>query len=364
MSMTKPTDSEPGHEGLGFANALRDCLACGVIWFGPHQPHATLTREAAHILGLDPEGAPHTPLTALPEPLHAIARQVLVSACPVSEREFQWCPPVGAPLSLRVSAFLVPTTGKDSGVVLVLNNLAPARQLEPHLAQLDRLANAGVLAASMAHEIKNALVAGKTFIDLLLEKNQEAELVEIVRREMGRIDAIVTGMLNFAGPARPGFGRVSLHEVLEHSLRLVQHRVEGNYLTLTRSFQAAPDEVQGDDYELQQAFVNLFLNALDAMGPSGTLTVATESLSAESAAACEPKLPRKPYLRLTIQDTGTGIPAASLSRLFEPFFTTKASGTGLGLPITRRIIRDHHGAISVESQPGLGTTFRILLPAS
>jgi two-component system, NtrC family, sensor histidine kinase HydH len=361
--MSKATDGELGQEGLSFANALRDCLVCGAIWLSPDQRSATLTREAAHLLGLDPVQGLHTSLSSLPEPLQAIAREVFSSATPVTERELELRVPGRAPLLLRVSAFLVQTPAKDSGGALILNNLTPARQLEPHLAQLDRLAKAGVLAASMAHEIKNALVAGKTFIDLLLEKNQDGELVGIVRREMDRIDAIVTRMLRFSGSGRPVFGPVSLHEVLDHSLRLVEHRVASNYLTLNRAFQAAPDTVQGDDYELQQAFVNLFLNALDAMGPNGTLTVATETLSPEAVAAHVPKLAARPYLCLTIQDTGMGIPAESLGRLFEPFFTTKAAGTGLGLPITQRIIQGHHGAITVESQPGQGTTFRVVLPA-
>ena len=130
----------------------------------------------------------------------------------------------------------------------------------------------------MAHEIKNALVAGKTFVDLLLEKHQDAELVEVVRREMGRIDAIVSRMRRFAGPARPAFREVRLHEVLDHSLRLVQPQLEGKLVSVNRSFQASPDLLHGDDYQLQQAFVNLFLNALEAMGPNGTLSVATDIL--------------------------------------------------------------------------------------
>ena len=100
------------------------------------------------------------------------------------------------------------------------------------------------------------------------------------------------------------------------------------------------------------------------MGTNGTLTVMTETLSPEAAAASLPELARGTYLRLTIQDTGMGIPPETLTRLFEPFFTTKPSGTGLGLPITRRIIQEHHGAITVASQPGQGTTFHVWLPAS
>jgi signal transduction histidine kinase len=248
--------------------------------------------------------------------------------------------------------------------VVVLSDLTTAQQLEERLVQLDRLANMGILAATMAHEIKNALVAGKTFIDLLLEKHKDAELVDVVRRELSRIDAIVSRMLKFSGPARAAFTEVRLHEVLEHSLRLVQPQLEDQSVVVTRSFQAAPDLVQGDDYQLQQAFMNLFLNALEAMGPNGTLVVSTGVCSPQAKSARRGVSVDRPHLRVAIKDTGAGIPPENMARLFEPFFTTKPQGTGLGLAITRRIILEHRGDISVESRPGQGTTFQILLPAS
>jgi signal transduction histidine kinase len=107
--------------------------------------------------------------------------------------------------------------------------------------------------------------------------------------------------------------------------------------------------VEGDDYQLQQAFVNLFLNSLEAMPPHGTLTVGTGPSNGRN-------------LLVTVSDTGTGISPEIIDRLFEPFFTTKPNGTGLGLPITRRIIYEHGGSISVESQPNKGATFTIVLP--
>jgi len=230
----------------------------------------------------------------------------------------------------------------------------PPQRLDERLMQLDRLATLGTLAASMAHEIRNALVPGKTLVGLLLEKHPDAELAGMVRRELGRIDAIVTRMLKFSGSARLAFGEVHVHEVLEHSLRLVQPQLEGKYISLSRSFLAAPDLVRGDEYQLQQAFVNLFVNALEATGYKGTLSVTTETVSRGVGDPAQ--------LRVTIKDNGTGIPPEVMGRLFEPFFTAKPHGTGLGLPITRRIVLEHHGDISVESQPGQGATFYVFLP--
>jgi two-component system NtrC family sensor kinase len=235
--------------------------------------------------------------------------------------------------------------------------------LEKKLRQLERLANLGTLAATMAHEIKNALVAVKTFSDLLLEQNRDAELSNLVRREIGRIDAIVSRMLRFSGPARAAVSAISLHESLEHALRLVQPRLESKSIGLERSFAAAQDRIEGNDTQIQQAFINLFLNALEAMPAKGTLTVATQCVPADTLPAILQDSAQRPCICVTIQDTGTGIPPEDLPRLFEPFFTTKPNGTGLGLLITRRIVLEHQGDISVQSRPGWGTAFRIVLPA-
>jgi signal transduction histidine kinase len=222
------------------------------------------------------------------------------------------------------------------------------------MQRLDRLANLGMLSAGMAHEIKNGMVAIKTFVDLLLEKNQDAELGEVVRHELERINAIVTQMLRIAAPGHAAFKTVCVHEVLDHSLRLLQPQISGKLITLKKNYRAETDAVRGDDAQLQQVFMNLFLNALEAMGPNGTLTVSTEIAGGENGAR---------VLKIKIQDTGTGVAPENLTHLFEPFFTTKKNGTGLGLVISQRIIAEHHGAIVVESETGKGSTFGISLPA-
>ena len=354
---------ESDREGLSFLNVLSECLVCGSITVDAPKQIAQCSVEAARILGLPAGQTPAAAFAALPEPLQQIVREVMSSGQPAVAREVELTVGGRGLALLRVNALSLHPDEKHSAVLLVINDLTAARHLEHHIRKLDRLANIGTLSASMAHEIKNALVAGKTFVDLLLEKHQDSELVEVVRREMGRIDAIVSRMLKFAGPARPTFGEVGLHEVLERSLRLVHPQLEGKLITLSQSFQAAPDRVNGDECQLQQAFVNLLLNALEALGPSGTLTVVTEVISPEAA----PDRPRDAaapaQLRITIQDNGAGIAPENMGRLFEPFFTTKPHGTGLGLPITRRIIREHGGDLSVHSQPGKGATFLIVLPA-
>jgi signal transduction histidine kinase len=223
------------------------------------------------------------------------------------------------------------------------------------LQRLDQLANLGMLSAGMAHEIKNGMVAIKTFVDLLLEKNQDAELGEVVRHELERINAIATQMLQMAAPGLANFKTVHIHEVLDHSLRLLQPQVGGKLIAVKKNYRAESDAVRGDDAQLQQTFMNLFLNALEAMGPNGTLTIGTEIASGENGARS---------LKIKIQDTGAGIQAENLPKLFEPFFTTKKNGTGLGLAICQRIAVEHHGAIEVRSETGKGSTFSISLPVA
>jgi signal transduction histidine kinase len=241
--------------------------------------------------------------------------------------------------------------GGTHGVVITLDHLG---ELEQNLRRLDRLANLGMLSASVAHEIKNALVAVKTFVDLLLEKNREAELTGVVGREMKRIDALVTQMLRMASPARPSFAPVSVHEVLDHSLQLVQHQLDEKLIQLQRSFLATPHQTHGNSYLLEQAFINVLLNAVEAMTPNGQLVVNT---------TLQPATKNSPArICIVFQDSGVGIPPENMGRLFETFFTTKRNGTGLGLAITRSVVQEHGGDITAESQPNHGATFRITLP--
>jgi signal transduction histidine kinase len=124
---------------------------------------------------------------------------------------------------------------------------------------------------------------------------------------------------------------------------------------LKRRFQAGPDTVRGDDAQLQQVFMNLLLNALEAMGTNSVLTVATDIVAGKGGAR---------QLRIQIQDSGSGIAPENIGRLFEPFFTTKKNGTGLGLAISQRIAQEHKGRIEVNSDAGQGSTFSVWLPVS
>jgi signal transduction histidine kinase len=333
------------------ASLLQECLACGIIVVGTRERIVAYTAEAAALLRAKAARLTNAPINSLPAPLPELIRAAAKSGKTITNREIEIQTPRGGVTALCASILPVKTRA-SSQVVVVLNNLTSAPVFEQNMRRLDRLASLGTLSASMAHEIKNGMVAIKTFVDLLAQKNQEAELTEVVGRELQRINVIVTQMLRFAAPKAATFTTVHMHDSLDHSLRLLQHQIGAKMILLRRNYQAATDTARGDDAQLQQLFMNLLLNAIEAMGTNGVLTVSTEIAPGV----------RQRLLKIHIQDTGVGVARENLGRLFEPFFTTKKNGTGLGLAISERIALEHQGVIHVQSAVNRGSTFTLSLP--
>lgn len=230
---------------------------------------------------------------------------------------------------------------------------AGVNDLQANLRRLDRLANLGLVSAGVAHEIKNGLVAIKTYVEILIEKGDDSEMTAVVRRELTRIDALATQMLRLSAPKVATLAPVPIHQVLDHSLQLLEHQLTGRMIALKRDYGAQPGTVRGDESQLQQAFMNLVLNGIEAIGSNGELTVRTETVAAATGPG---------GLKIFFCDTGPGIAPENLARLFEPFFTTKKNGTGLGLAISQRVAEDHAGKIEVVSNAGGGSTFIVFLP--
>ena len=347
-------------DGLYFGSLLQDYPLCGVVTVDAQGRLTPASVEAEEMLRALAAGGPDAALM-LPEPLLDTVRKVSSTGLMVLEEPCT-VPIPGLPPAL-LSVTMTSLSGVQPGLVLVvLRNLSARDRLEQTLLRLDRLASLGTLSATMSHEMKNALVAIKTFADLLLEKHEDADLAVLVRRELGRLDAMLSNILKYAAPPRPTLSTLGLHEVLDHSLRLVQHRTNDLSIRLRRDYLAAPDVFLGDASQLDQAFINLLLNALEAMSSEGALSISTDRVP-QGPHSLPGQTQEPQQLRVRISDTGSGMPPETARSAFDLFFTTKKGGTGLGLAITRGIIEDHGGTISIESQPGLGTTFTILLPA-
>jgi PAS domain S-box-containing protein len=223
---------------------------------------------------------------------------------------------------------------------------------EAAMLQAARLAAVGQLAASIAHEINNPLYAARNCLYLLEEdlpaELREANLLGIAREQLGRIGGIIERMRDFYRPARGELMPADLNQLLEGTLALAGLNMR--HVPIEVIFAPAPDlpEVRCNSDQLRQVFLNLILNAIDAMPQGGTLTVRT--IAGPSVAVVE------------VQDTGVGIAEDIRARLFEPFFTNKPTGTGLGLSISAHIVTQHGGQIVVESAEGQGSTFRVALP--
>ncbi len=190
-----------------------------------------------------------------------------------------------------------------------------------------------------------------------LEPDQ-AEDFDIAMRQVRRMETTVNHFLSFARPQEPQPSEIQFGRLVDEALVVVQPRANQQEVEIARHIQPALPRVQGDPRQLGEVLVNLFVNALDAMPQGGRLSirVTPDRLGTWEAA--------RPAVRIDVADTGPGIPEAVRQRLFEPFVTTKASGSGLGLAIAQTTIERHGGTIQVDSLPGRGTTFSILLPAN
>jgi two-component system nitrogen regulation sensor histidine kinase GlnL len=353
-------NAKAGYEGVTFENMLRDYFSCGMLTLDSDGDVVACSPEAERMLRLCP--AKKLSLKNFPAAVASIIGETLRTGKASSDRRITFV--AGPADSVTLSVTVMPVSKrKDSGVVVWLREFSAAAKFDQILRRLDRLSSIGTLSAGLAHEIRNALVAVKTFVDLLLEKNQDAELSETVRREIGRMDSIVGQMLKFTSPFQAELSRIHVHDSLEHSLRMTQSRVGARPITLQREFRASDDLLMGDDRQLEQAFLNLLFNAIESIGADGAVTISTDLVGAENGKPHDGQRHTR-QLRIRISDTGAGIAPENLTRIFEPFFTTKPRGTGLGLAITRQIIEEHRGSIHVESQVGIGSTFTIIFPAA
>jgi nitrogen-specific signal transduction histidine kinase len=323
----------------------------GLILVDLERGTTACTPELERLFGKPAGGTQERFLSELPPVLVQLAKEASIGHRSVFHSPVNLRTAAAEPARFSVHASALPGSGPGKQVVLMLGNLdaqpdwpAPGPGAEPSESQATTL-------ASLAHEIKNALVAVKTFVELLLEKNRDSELAEVVHKEMGRIDGLLARMLRSPAPPSRSSTGVRLHDILEESLRVIQPQLAQKAAVLNRRFQAKADRVDGDANELQQAFLNLFLNSIDALDRAGTLTVSTENPPPPAA-----------QILVSVSDSGAGIPAEVLNRIFDPFFTTKPQGTGLGLTVTQRIFKEHGGSVEVVSEPGQGTTFRIGLP--
>lgn len=223
---------------------------------------------------------------------------------------------------------------------------------EQDMRRAAQLASVGELAAGIAHEIKNPLAGAVSGIDMLekeVRKSPASEsLMRQIRAQLRRIESAIRDLLSYARPKQPMVGWAAPRQLVERAVTLVGPQAEAAGIRIDQRTERETGRIRVDPELLTQALVNLSLNAIQAMSSGGVLAFGIEPLDEE--------------IRITVSDTGEGIPESAKSDIFRPFFTTKHRGTGLGLAITRSIVERHGGRLEVESAPGHGSTFGLVLP--
>jgi len=268
----------------------------------------------------------------------------------------------GARVTVSTVASLVSNPRGDSrGLVLVLRDLSRVKELEEQVRRSDRLAALGILAAGVAHEVRNPLVGVRAAAQLMEREPgfppSLQEFIGIIIREVDRLNRLVGDLLAFAGSRPLRIQSCNVNQVVEEALSLEESTLQAGGITVLRRYDPAVPSVAADPERLLQVFLNLIRNGAEAMlGGAGELRLRTRF---ERVA---PQCGGRAAAVVEIGDRGPGILPDIQAQVFNPFFTTKVGGTGLGLPISLRIVEEHGGAIEVQSEVGQGTTFRVLLP--
>jgi signal transduction histidine kinase len=260
-----------------------------------------------------------------------------------------------------VNVAIAPLVTKNFNVIgrlIIMDDITERVELEAQLSQADKLSSIGLLAAGVAHEVNTPLAVISSYAQMLSKQlqgdPQRGALLEKITRQTFRASEIVNNLLNFSRTSSTEFTAVDVNKVIHDTLALLEHQLKTSRIQVEHELKENLPPIIGNAGRLQQVFLNLFLNAKDAMNKGGTLRVST--LNGENVS-------------VMVSDTGTGIAHEHIQRIYDPFFTTKVAsregqgrGTGLGLSVTYGIIQEHSGKIRVESRPGEGTTFYLDFP--
>jgi two-component system, NtrC family, sensor kinase len=262
----------------------------------------------------------------------------------------------GRYLTLNVSITpLVSKSGERIGRLLLFDDVTQRERMEEQMSQTEKLTSLGLLAAGVAHEVNTPLAVISNYIQMLAKQMPEGDprqgIIDKIVKQTFRASEIVNNLLNFSRTGAAELTDIDVNRVVEETLSLVAHPLKTSQIQIVKQLGQTLPPVRGSANKLQQVFLNLFLNARDAMPGGGMLEVRTAAHNGS--------------VEVEVADTGAGIPREDIHRIFDPFFTTKATGrgTGLGLSVSYGIIKEHAGKIDVRSTPGKGTSFHVEFPA-
>jgi signal transduction histidine kinase len=250
-------------------------------------------------------------------------------------------------------------------LALAFNNMAEElkkmHKMQEEIRRLDRLSALGQLSAEVAHEVKNPLGIIKNSAQILqsdsMGEEKRKEVVTFIIEEAERINKVIDNFLQFAKPPKTKKQKTNVVEVLNRTIQMVSDTLTKNNIKLEKKYEDLRAFIRADQSQLQQLFLNLILNAVEAMHEGGKLKITARLESTKAPEGNEEK-----WIKITFSDTGKGISDEIKDKVFEPFYTTREQGTGLGLSISKKIVDSHGGRITLESKIGKGSKFEILLP--
>jgi two-component system, sporulation sensor kinase E len=337
----------------GFLEKVFQALQEGVLVLDPDGKISFLNRAASRLFGLHQEDDVGARLSAR---VRGLDWQALSSSRRSISRDLEVFYPEHRFLNFYLAP-LDPSATEPLGFVMLIRDITQTRKIAEEQIESERVNLLTMLAAGVAHELGNPLNSLTIHLQLLARQLRRShpdalaaveEQLEVASAEVRRLDSIIQQFLVAMRPSQPRPELVLINELVDESLRVLGPELADRQIILDLQLEPGLPLLSLDPGQMKQAFFNLIRNAAQAMPPGGILHIATES---DDAA-----------VRITFQDDGQGMSPETLSQLFQPYFTTKTQGTGLGLLIVRRIVREHGGEVEVQSEEGVGTAFTLHLP--
>jgi two-component system sensor histidine kinase PilS (NtrC family) len=333
-----------------------DSLPSGLVTTDQQQRVLTFNHAAERICGIAADAAIGRPVSSVLQ-LPGEVTEALDRGLPrtgASRLEFKYRHADGRDIDIGLSATLVDTPNGSTGVLVSFQDLTDIKKLERDARMQQRLAAVGEMAAGIAHEIRNPLASMSGSIQILRDElplsEEQEQLMDIVLRESERLNTTIRSFLDYARPRRFAIARFDLRRVIRDAALLLRNSPDvRDSHTVDVNLPDDPIWFEADEGQIKQIVWNLATNGLRAMPEGGRLELGADIGERDAV--------------ITVRDHGIGIPPEQIEALFQPFHGTFAKGSGLGLAIVHRIVTDYQGEIRVESEPGLGTTFSVRLPA-
>ena len=363
------SDKSSGEHQQKFFRGILDKLKFGVIIFDPKTNVIFMNQFADNVLNVRNTQNLKLEQVLGREALSEIKKILSGRDLPELRQEMQVIIDLNRTLYIGYSVYDI--SDKDiKHYAMTFLEISQTKRLQAEIIRMDRMASLGVLASGIAHEIRNPLAGIKAMAQTLEEElegdKSRIEYVQRIVRQVNRLDALLKSFFSYAKPQRPNPVRCHIPDIVHEVLPLFLRKIKENNIEVKEEYSQDLKEIFVDFHQIEQVIFNLVINAIDAMENGGILTIKAH-LPEETQVMIDrrqriPKLFSNVYNQIIISDTGTGMDSNILNNMYNPFYTTKSYGTGLGLSIVYQIILEHGGQITVESEEGKGTSFKILLP--